>query len=99
MIFEVLCKLGKKIKFTKERYNHIIFRHPEMINEEKLIEATIAQPDFICESEYDDSVTLYYKTKESKYIVVVVKLTNNKGFILTAYIATIVKKGKLLWKK
>ena len=31
---EITCVLGKKIKFTKERYLHIALRHPEIEGKE-----------------------------------------------------------------
>ncbi len=31
--------------------------------------------------------------------MVVVKVLNNHGFIITAYIANVIKKGVVIWKK
>ncbi|MBS3054376.1 MAG: hypothetical protein J4431_02460 [Candidatus Aenigmarchaeota archaeon] len=97
---EVTCVLGKKITFTKERYLHIILRHPELEGKENDIRKTATHADFIQESVYDKNVLLYYRSiGEKEYIVVVVKVLNNHGFIITAYIANIIKKGVIIWKK
>ena len=97
---EIECVLGKTIKFPKERYLHIIIRHPEMEGKESEIIKTLANADFVQESVYDKNVLLYYRSINKKeYIVVVVKLLNNHGFIITAYIANIIKKGAIVWKK
>jgi len=97
---EITCILGRKIKFTKERYSHIIIRHPELEGNLDYIEKTLMNADFVQESIYDKTVQLYYKTiKNKEYFVVVIKVLNNHGFIITAYIANVIKKGEIVWKK
>lgn len=97
---EITCILGKKIKFTKERHNHIILRHPELEGKEADIRKTLTAADFVQESVYDKNVLLYYRSiKKKEYIVVVAKVLNNHGFIITAYIANVIKKGAVIWKK
>ncbi len=97
---EITCVIGKKIKFTKERYLHIVTRHPELEGKENDIRKTVTNANFVQESVYDKNVLLYYKSIGSKeYVVVVVKVLNNHGFIITAYIASIIKKGVIIWKK
>ena len=97
---EITCVLGRKIKFTKERYMHTVLRHPELESKEKEIVRTTTGADFVQESVYDKSVLLYYRSINKKeYVVVVVKVLNNHGFIITAYIASIIKKGVIIWKK
>ncbi len=97
---EITCVLGKKIKFTKERYLHTIVRHPELEGKENDIRKTVTNADFVQESVYSKSVLLYYRNISRKeYVVVIVKVLNNHGFIITAYIANIIKKGVIIWKK
>ncbi len=95
---EITCVLGKKIAFTKERYMHIVIRHPEL--EGKEIVNTLTNADFVQESTYDKNILLYYRAiNQNDYSVVVVKALNNHGFIITSYIANIIKKGGIVWKK
>ncbi|MBS3053583.1 MAG: hypothetical protein J4469_03705 [Candidatus Aenigmarchaeota archaeon] len=97
---EITCVLGKKIKFTKERYLHIVLRHPELEGKESDIRKTVTNADFVQESVYDKNVLLYYRNINRKeYVVVIIKVLNNHGFIITAYIANIIKKGAIIWKK
>ena len=97
---DITCVMGKKIKFTKERYIHIVLRHPELEGREDDIRKTLTGTDFVQESVYDKNVLLYYRSINKKeYIVIVVKVLNNHGFIITAYIANIIKKGVILWRK
>ena len=97
---EITCVIGKKIKFPKERYLHIIFRHPELEAKENDVISTLKTADFVRESVYDKNVLLYYKIiNKDEYLVVVVKILNGDGFILTAYISNIIKKGEVIWKK
>jgi len=97
---EINCVLGKRIKLTKERYLHIISRHPELEGKEKEIKKTLENSDFVQESVYDKNVLLYYRNiNRKRYFVVVTKILNNHGFIITAYIANVIKKGDIIWKK
>ena len=96
---DVTCVLGKKISLTKERYIHITIRHPELEGKEQEIIKTLTNADFVQESVYDKNVLLYYKLIGREYLVVAVKLLNSQGFIITAYIANLIKKGEIIWKK
>lgn len=97
---EITCVLGKRIRFTRERYIHIISRHPEMKGRETAIEETLWNADFVQESIYDRNVLLYYRSiGRNQYMVIVTKILNNHGFIITSYIADVVKKGVIVWKK
>jgi hypothetical protein len=96
----ITCVLGKKISFPKERYFHITMRHPELEGKEQEIIKTLTNADFVQESVYDKNVLLYYKLiGKSDYFVVAIKLLNNHGFIITAYVANVIKKGEIIWKK
>jgi len=97
---DITCVLGKKISFTKERYIHITIRHPELDGKEQEVVKTLTNANFVQESVYDKKVLLYYRAiAKTNYLVVAVKLLNNHGFIITAYIANIIKKGEIIWKK
>ena len=96
---DIKCVLGKKISFSKERYIHITIRHPELEGKGQEIIKTLTNADFVQESVYDKNVLLYYKLFGKDYLVVAVKLLNNHGFIITAYMANVIKKGEIIWKK
>ena len=66
---DITCILGKKIKFTKERYTHIVIRHPELENKESEVAKTLTNTDFVQESAYDKNVLLYYRSINKKNIL------------------------------
>ncbi len=68
------------------------------------IKETLAGPDIIKESNQDNSVWLYYRfyiitPVTEKYMLVVVKLLDSNGFIITAFYTDRIKKGATIWEK
>ena len=101
--FEIIDKLDRKIKLKKETIWHII-RRPEMENEEKNIKNCLIDPDLIVESPKSNSVFIFnknYPDKElnERWLMVVVKVLNKHGFILTSYRGNKAKRGNLIWKR
>lgn len=93
----------RKIILTEENRSHILNR-PELLNQEDKIEETLLNPELIKKSVSDDKVVIYYKRYQktpvtSKYMAVVVKLTDKENFIISAYFTDRIKKGDLLWEK
>ncbi|MEK6545983.1 MAG: PBECR2 nuclease fold domain-containing protein [Nitrospinota bacterium] len=95
--------LKTRVHLTKERWEHIINEHPVVKSYLKEIEETISFPDVIMKSKYDKEILLYYRFYENifggKFIIVVVKHTEERNFVLTAYITDKVKGGVHVWKK
>ncbi len=100
VIFEVKAKKNGKIKLTEERETHIVMRHPEMLNKSESIRESLVAPELIKESAYDSQTWIYYRQHSTNdYIAVVAKIKNDSGFVITSYIAEIIKEGKIIWKK
>lgn len=79
-------KFNRSIRLPKERIKHI-YKHPEMQNKLHLVREAIEKPQFIEKDLYRRKVFYYkYIKEERKYVMVVVKITNNHGYILTAYL-------------
>jgi hypothetical protein len=91
---------GLKIKLFEEDFEHAIENHPGEVTLEG-IRKCITQPDFIIESIQGKNGCLFYEIKmENDYFVVLVHVIGNAiGEIRTAYEATYIKKGKILFKK
>ena len=94
---------GLNIRLTDERLHHIQ-EHPEMKAMLKAIKETIIHPIKVVQSISDKSARLYYRyylgTKVGdKYLCVVVKVSLNDAFVLTAYLTDKMKKGEILWPK
>lgn len=95
---------GRSIRLTKERWKHINERHPETIGNEKFIEETMLTPDYLQEGKKDGLLAIKKFTKtpitDNKYCVVVYKLKEEDGFLITAYFTRRPSfRRKLLWKK
>ena len=101
--FEIVDKLGRKIELKKETIWHIL-RRPEMENEEECIKNCLTDPDEIVESPKSKSVTIFNKNYPDKelneqWLMAVVKVLNNHGFILTSYRSNRAKRGNVVWTK
>ena len=87
-IFEVIDKTGRKIRLTKEQFEHVIC-HKEMENYIGEIKDTLKTPLKIISHEAGDLYDYfnYYKNRKqkAKYLQVVFKYLNGQGFVLTAY--------------
>ena len=87
IVWEVTDKTLRRIYLTDERYSHLM-KHRDLQNKLELVKNTLEKPLKIIPQE--DNVNWYYgydkerKWKE-KYLRVIVKYLNGKGFIITAY--------------
>ncbi len=91
------------VRLTDERLAHIL-EHPEMIELESAIEQTLAQPETVIESLSDPQARLYYRfyigtRVGDKYLCVVVKVSRDDAFVVTAYLTDRVKRGVQIWPK
>lgn len=89
-IFEIIDKTGRKIYLSKERLTHItspISPHAYMTNYLEEIKQTITKPDKIVSSINDGFKVNYYKfyKQQRKYLRVIIKYLNGRGFIISAY--------------
>ncbi len=102
-MFEVIDQFKHTISLSKRTYAHII-EHTEMVGQEDRIKETVAFPDIIKESKYEAKVFCYYRLYEKspvtkKFLLCVVKILNEKGFIITAFYTDRIKEGKTLWQR
>lgn len=98
MVFEVSCKLERKIRLTEIQWVHIKAKHPEISSDVLKIMETLQKPDYILYSSEDDNYQ-YYKFYQQtpvtqKHMLVVVKILNGDGFIITAFFVRRVKKER-----
>ena len=93
---------GRVIRLTTEREAHIL-RHIEMQGQTAKLEEVLKSPDVIVRSNRDPAVILYHKhylatPVTEKYLIVVVKLEADDGFVITAFFTDGIKKGERLWE-
>ena len=87
-VFEMEDATGKIIYLTKERWGHIVQRHTMLSNSLEAIKETIVNPLVIIEG--NQNRRYYYRhykniISKEKYLVVVIKYLNGKGFIITGF--------------
>jgi len=98
--FEVLCRLGKRIRTTKSHWDLITLRkHPEMQGLERQVILTLADPLAVRLSQEDDQVFLYYRRYQRHFVVVVCRHFNGQGFVITSYLTNRLKEGTAIWLK
>ena len=74
------------VKLTDEREKHIFLFHPEIRSQRKYFPLTLAEPEIIRRSRFDPKAFILYRAlPQKKYVAIVVK-TNQRNFILTAYL-------------
>lgn len=94
---------GAWIRLSRERWEHIEQRHPEMAGYRAEILTTLAEPDCILEG--DAGALMAVRQLESgphahKYLVVVYRQrTDEDGFVVTAYLARRLKaERRIVWR-
>ena len=98
---EFIDCFNRRIGLPNERWNHIIYTHPEIKELIKELEGVLIEPELIKRSVYNENVVLFYRRYkhiyEGKYMCVVVRLDDKS--IVTAYITDRIKSGDVIWKK
>lgn len=94
---------GRGIRLTNERWAHIS-EHPEMTGMRQELEETLRSPEMVVQSLGDPEARLYYRFYHrtlvgGKYLSVVVKISREDAFVVTAYLTDRIKKGTVLWPK
>jgi len=103
IVFEIFDKFNKKIILTQIRLGHIL-KKVEMKDEIEKIKETLVSPDEVRKSLQNDFIWIYYKHYSAtpvteKYMLVVVKILNKEGYLLTAFYTDRIKNGEIVWKK
>ena len=92
---------GLEVRLTAERLEHIL-EHPEMRGSEAAIGVTLALPERVIESLFAPDIRLYHRFYRrtvvgAKHLCVVVKMSAEDAFVLTAYLTDSIKRGRRLW--
>lgn len=96
--------LGRSVRLTDERRQHILQHHPEMAKWVDKIGSVLAHPERVVRSRFDPESELYYVWQPQtrvgpKYLCAAVVVKENDAFVLTAYLTDSIKKGQVLWPK
>ena len=88
------------IRLTIERWIHIIENHDDLAGYYDEILGVIEFPDYIIQG-YNEAMIALRIMKTGKYLAVVYKeITENDGFVITAYLTSKIKieKEVILWE-
>lgn len=97
----VISKNGIPIRLTDELWAHIIEEHSELAGMRLEILDTVANPSRILEGGADELLAVRSVTSD-RYIVVVYRLLEDDGFIITAFLTTKTKsldRRNQIWPK
>ncbi|MFQ5976405.1 MAG: hypothetical protein ACE5J5_08855 [Candidatus Hydrothermarchaeales archaeon] len=100
-VFEVVSKLGKRIKLTEAQWAHIKSRHPELADHLENMKATLVDSDFVYHSPKEENHQYHKKFKKTpvteKFLLLIVKHLNKEGFVITGFfVSWIRRKDKVL---
>ena len=94
---------GNEVILTAEVKRVIFAKHPEVSRVFDKVADTLALPDAVKRSSTDVRVRLYYRfyqdVFDGKFIVIVVKRVDYRGFVSTIYITDKMKAGEMIWQK
>lgn len=76
-----------------------MIKHPSIAAKQQEVQETLQSPDEIRRSIKGDKVFLYYKKYGTRYLCVIARHRNGKGFIITVYLTKKIKEGTTIWQK
>ena len=94
-IFEIKDKTGRVIYLSKERWKHIL-KHPKMNEQLEEIQKTLKNPLKLIDYGLEKDIKYYYRyykgrKSKARYLRVIVKYLNGKGYVVTAYFINKIK--------
>jgi len=105
VVFEVISKIGKKIRLTEVQWAHMSSKHPELVNQIDKMIATLQKPDYVYHSPEEENfhyLKFFRQTPiTEKYLLLIIKHLNGEGFIITGFFVSKIRtKNKvLIWKR
>jgi hypothetical protein len=99
----ITTRSGVPVRLTEERWNHIVSRHPEMLDRREQVLETLADPDMMQQGDFGEllAVRKYGELKLGRFVVVVYREARpDDGFVLTAYLAgRPSSRRRVIWKR
>lgn len=87
------------IRLTTERWFHIVESHDDVAGHYDNVLTTVENPDFILRG-YKNSLVAIRGVAKNHYLNVIYKqLTDDDGFIITAYFTRKVDRKKAIWTR
>ena len=90
---------GVPIRLTEERWFHIVENHNDLAGHYDDVLNIIENPDFVLRG-YKGALIAMKGIAKRRYLAVVYReLKRNDGFVLSAYIASKIKRRLIIWRK
>ncbi len=97
LLFVVPTPLGFPVRTSREYWNLIEQKHPEVGGQIDEVKECLRNPDLVRRSKHDSAVYLFYSPQPPYHLAVVAKRLDGDGFIVTAYLTDKIKEGELVW--
>jgi hypothetical protein len=79
---------GALIRLTAERWQHIVYRHPELRHSRMAVLMTVAAPDVVVQGNAEEMLAVR-QTEPARWLVVAYKEDSaGDGFIITAFVTS-----------
>lgn len=85
------------VRLSIEKWKHIAEKHPELVESKNDILEAIRNPDLVQEGDFQTLMAI--KRQNRLYLVVVYReISQQDGFVITAYLAERLRKRPVVWK-
>jgi hypothetical protein len=90
---------GVPIRLTDERWEHILYRKPNMASFIEILLDAVGDPEYILRGYMGTLIAVVHLGKSSYLNVVYRELSHTDGFIITARIEPKLEKSKIIWRR
>jgi hypothetical protein len=90
---------GVPIRLTDERWEHILYRRPEMGSFIETVLDAVEYPEYILRGYKGTLIAVVHLGEHSYFNVVYRELSRTDGFIITARIERHLDKPKIIWRR
>jgi|ERR1700738_3016357 len=90
---------GVPIRLTDERWEHILFRRPDMASFIETVLDAVVDPEYILRGYKGTLIAIVHLGERSYLNVIYRELSQTDGFIVTARIERRLDKSKIIWRR
>jgi hypothetical protein len=87
------------IRLTDERWDHILYRRPEMASFIETVLDAVGDPEYILRGSKGTLIAIVHLGQRCYLNVVYRELSQTDGFIITARIEPRLDKSKIIWRR
>jgi hypothetical protein len=102
LVFDVQTPMGFRVRVSRTYWSFLTaVKHPVMAGREAEVRQALTDPDEVRRSRIDSTVYLFYASIAARRWVCAVakKLSDDDGFLITAYPTDAIKEGDRIWPK